>query len=736
MPEVSFEIRSRADLVDALSVAAQVEHIVLVEYLYAAFSCRHTVDPTVPTHVQMTSWDIARELYLITHEEMDHLGTVQQLLAALGAPPVPDAWTFPVHDPRVPFRCELTRLDAEAVERFIRTETPHEEGVAAFDIGPPDPIRFDVLGDLYRAIIDGLERLGDDVFVGAAVTGPDPALLGFAQDENGKNLKVATAADAVKSLTTILTEGEGSPGTPTPGAPLSHFDRFTAMRTALTALTGPEQAQVSWPCVTNPVLREGGPEGTTRVTHPAAVLVGDIANRAYRTLWLLLGAAFTFDWSAQDDQPTIDTRARAQVAATMGARWVMATVIRPLGEIMARLPAFADAPDGPTAGMCFEQYGEFRVPTQPDARRSVIVAELRSLAGDLDTVADRPDLAEPWAGARLAEMAADLRMIVERIEDPDPELPRKLFTPAGPGRWLTLEFDGWYQARLATGGDPYNDPRGVSGWEFAFAGEPDLDRILRLQPQGSFLRDAVDPGIVLGVEVRAAHVDGQARPELIGARVEFLDGARFEGHNGVTSGDGDEPIVPLTLSITGEGVSLQRAAADEYTAPYLDQVSLGSSFGGSVAARSLRGAFGLPVDMTREAIRAHLMKARDRLAAAAVQDPDDKLILDHRIAQLGRPAWPFGAAVAWRLRLTGSGAQLDTPGIAVAAAATTATWWLELISTGYDPDAGCALLRGVVHIPVDGGAGPPPWQLDLSRPSAGGGPVAMPLDRMGARPGR
>jgi hypothetical protein len=60
---VSFEIRNRAELVDALSVAAQVEHIVLVEYLYAAFSCRHTVDPTVPPAAAMTSWDIARELY-------------------------------------------------------------------------------------------------------------------------------------------------------------------------------------------------------------------------------------------------------------------------------------------------------------------------------------------------------------------------------------------------------------------------------------------------------------------------------------------------------------------------------------------------------------------------------------------------------------------------------------------------------------------------------------------------
>ena len=141
---MGFEIRNRAELVDALSVAAQVEHIVLVEYLYAAFSCRRApVDPSVPPAAAMTSWDIARELYLIAHEEMDHLGTVQQLLAALGAPPVPDAWAFPVHDPRVPFPCTLTRLDADAVDRFIQTETPPQPALADFAVAPPrpDPVR-------------------------------------------------------------------------------------------------------------------------------------------------------------------------------------------------------------------------------------------------------------------------------------------------------------------------------------------------------------------------------------------------------------------------------------------------------------------------------------------------------------------------------------------------------------------------------------------------------------------
>ena len=344
----------------------------------------------------------------------------------------------------------------------------------------------------------------------------------------------------------------------------------------------------------------------------------------------------------------------------------MATVIRPLGEILARLPAFDGDPDGPTAGMCFEQYGEFRVPSQPDARKQVVLAELRSLADDLDTAAAREDLAEPWAGPRLAAMAGDLRMIVGRLQDQVAAPPRTPFAPPLPGRWLSLDFDGWYQVRLATGGDPYNDPRGLSGWIFAYAGEPDLDRRLRLRPEGTFLRDAVDPGIAIGVDVRAATLDGQPRAEFVGADVDFLDGACFEGHNGVFAGDGDEPIVPLTLAVSGDGVRLRRGAADAYAVPYVGQASLGAAFGDSVAARALRAGAGLPAEATRQNVFAHLRVAAGRLrdaAAAATQrgDTDTVLVLRHRLAQLTAAWWAFGAAVAWRLRLTGSDAECRTP---------------------------------------------------------------------------
>ena len=50
---------------------------------------------------------------------------------------------------------------------------------------------------------------------------------------------------------------------------------------------------------------------------------------------------------------------------------------------------------------------------------------------------------------------------------------------------LRLRFGGWFQCRLATDPDPADEPRGVSGSIKALPGEPDLDRIIRLQPPPS-----------------------------------------------------------------------------------------------------------------------------------------------------------------------------------------------------------------------------------------------------------
>jgi hypothetical protein len=126
---------------------------------------------------------------------------------------------------------------------------------------------------------------------------------------------------------------------------------------------------------------------------------------------------------------------------------------------------------------------------------------------------------------------------------------------------LTLDFEGYLQMRMATDPDPPDDKRGVSGYTFALAGEPDLDGKLHLQPDepGAFQRLYGDGGgPQIGVTVRRATRDGVAEPELSGARVAFVD-ARLLENNGVLVREDFFVIDPLRVQVTvGDETVLDR----------------------------------------------------------------------------------------------------------------------------------------------------------------------------------
>lgn len=121
---------------------------------------------------------------------------------------------------------------------------------------------------------------------------------------------------------------------------------------------------------------------------------------------------------------------------------------------------------------------------------------------------------------------------------------------------LSLQFEGWVQIRLATDPDPCDEPRGISGWTFALAGEPDLDRVLRLQ-------NPVAPrshGPQVGVSVRSVTLDGTVAPNhpLVGATVDLLDNPKFEGRNGLIAEDALELIDPFNIRIAQRRFAFSR----------------------------------------------------------------------------------------------------------------------------------------------------------------------------------
>jgi hypothetical protein len=136
-------------------------------------------------------------------------------------------------------------------------------------------------------------------------------------------------------------------------------------------------------------------------------------------------------------------------------------------------------------------------------------------------------------------------------ESPQPQ-------PADPTR-LVISFAGWALLRLPTDPDPSDEPRGVSGYTFAFAGEPDLDRVLYLQPPVNFTPRSHSP--TLGVRVTSAvRTDGEQVPVLASAAVNLLGAPKLENRNWNLTLPGFEPIVPFHLQIAGNGVTIERYA--------------------------------------------------------------------------------------------------------------------------------------------------------------------------------
>ena len=127
---------------------------------------------------------------------------------------------------------------------------------------------------------------------------------------------------------------------------------------------------------------------------------------------------------------------------------------------------------------------------------------------------------------------------------------------------LVIEYSGWLIIRLATDPDPTDEPRGLSGYTYAFAGEPDLDRLIRFQLHGFTPRSH---GPDIGVTVKQAKrlsPEGKETdvPGLVGATVDLLDNPRLEMRNWVLTYPGNEPIVPFHFSISTGDLEIRRQA--------------------------------------------------------------------------------------------------------------------------------------------------------------------------------
>jgi hypothetical protein len=107
------------ELIHLLRGAADMEHALLLQYTYSAFSLK-------PGYESISGRDSndAMSLLAIAIENMKHLGAINRMLAVLGAPPRLLPPSFPFKSNAYPDAVDLAPLSREALEQCIYREAP------------------------------------------------------------------------------------------------------------------------------------------------------------------------------------------------------------------------------------------------------------------------------------------------------------------------------------------------------------------------------------------------------------------------------------------------------------------------------------------------------------------------------------------------------------------------------------------------------------------------------------
>lgn len=161
------------ELIRLLREAAEIEHDLMVQYLYGAFSLKPAYNEMIGNPVPG-----ANSFMGVTIQEMQHLGAVNRLLVELKAAPVLTRQDFPYESEIYPFPFELAPLNPVSLAKFTYCEATPEALHTTSGTGPSSVRLLDRMqatlggtigpnhvGPLYDAVI---EALGNVKKAGAA----------------------------------------------------------------------------------------------------------------------------------------------------------------------------------------------------------------------------------------------------------------------------------------------------------------------------------------------------------------------------------------------------------------------------------------------------------------------------------------------------------------------------------------------------------------------------------------
>ncbi|GAC1390254.1 MAG: hypothetical protein NVS4B11_05900 [Ktedonobacteraceae bacterium] len=367
-------VRTREELIYLLSRAAELEHGLACIYLFAAYSLKNDAsegDMTEEQAAMVRDW--RRHLNSTAVEEMGHLAQVSNLLTAIGGAPHFKRTNLPMPPEAYPFgiRLSLEPFSQETIERFVCYEMPEMgilsaeqqalfdpilarvfEGQGAMQVKveeedaeenfEPFEVDFKTIGELYHKIETGFTHIPEEeLFIGP----PEAQANARFVDLKGNLISIVDRASACAAIEVIVEQGEA----PTTAHPDSHFWVFDRVRIQYAeAQARAEQTGVPFepvrPVVSNPMTHfYDDTSGGIVIRDPFTHEVADLFNVAYDTMLLMLLRFFAH---TEETDAELEHLSRATLR-------LMTTVIRPLGEVLTKMPVDRTALPGRTAGPGF-----------------------------------------------------------------------------------------------------------------------------------------------------------------------------------------------------------------------------------------------------------------------------------------------------------------------------------------------------------------------------------------------
>jgi hypothetical protein len=408
-------VTTREELIFLLCEASELEHLLMCEYLFAAFSLKERVEEglTPEQFEAVRRWE--RVITSVAVQEMLHLAQASNLLTAIGGMPHFRRPNLPQRARYYPPEIQLALLpfSEDALRHFIFLERPEDfdnQDAPEFElIGASFPAvrgdelvpvaqNFATVGLLYRAIEQGMlvlsTRLGEEqLFVG-----PPSAQATGEYFRWPELVQVTDLLSAGKAIEFIVEQGEGARG----DWRESHYGRFLIVLEEYLALK-----QV------DPTFEPARPVIPARVRLPRDVnegpllsdsrtaAVSDLFNGCYEAL---LEALLRFFVHEGEDAAEMTTLADAAVSA-------MATVIAPLGRLLTQLPVGPEAP-GKAAGPTFDIFRRSYLLPHREVARAILRERLLGLADGSAEIGRRFAAdAEAAARATLGEVERSLRAL-------------------------------------------------------------------------------------------------------------------------------------------------------------------------------------------------------------------------------------------------------------------------------------------------------------------------------------